>query len=151
MSKFNTRETANYSEHSETYVIIGDPSASRVKAWESALYQRFISSKPLLGRYGNVNEQCLIFNAKDFGWGSFGGGGAWRLMLDGQESVLVLGPMASATDHRPATLHYLDGRLPEFLGYFVPLDDDECTPQALAKLDAYTYDPSTDTYYVCRK
>lgn len=147
MAKFNSHDASNYSEHSEMYVIIGDASQSRVNAWQRDLVRRGTPYKAALGRYGNINEWCLVINPRNIPFEPL----LWfRDLIDGQESVLVLGPKASASDHRPAVLHFLDGRLPKFLGYFVPLDDDECTPKALAKLDAYTYDPETDTYFVCR-
>lgn len=65
--------------------------------------------------------------------------------LDTQESVLVLGPKPRFSAHRPATLYYLDERLPKNLGYFVPQDDD-FDPSSV---DAWTFDPRDGTYYVC--
>ena len=92
--------------------------------------------KQLEGCYKGTREVSFIANANDF------------IHLDrcaqfsGQESILVLGP-ANHANIRPATLHFLDGSLPEALGYMYPVTEE----QALRE-DAWTRDGNQ--YYVAR-
>ena len=93
--------------------------------------------KPLMGSYKGTIEASWIINARHYDEIDN------ATILGEQESILILGPINGAGGTRPATLHYLDGRLPESLGYFIEVPEGE----ALAS-DAWTLDG--DTYYVCK-
>lgn len=98
----------------------------------------FANCKQLGGCYKGTRE--VSFLAPSSEWHA-----ARTLALNfNQESVLLLGPKRHRDAHRPAILHYLDDRLPEPLGYFVPVSREF----ALAR-EAWTYDPADDQYYVC--
>lgn len=148
----NTRTSSNWSANTETYFVIGSGSPATIAAWTEHMRRQNIGNRRVLGTYNGQSETSFVINARD-----------WLAMLPllgGQESVLVLGPMPSATSFRPATLHYLSAinrplgngwvaepiadRLPVNLGFFEPLDDDEAETWA----GDYTLDG--DTKYVCR-
>lgn len=147
----NTRTSSNWSANTETYFVIGSGSPATIAAWSEHMRRNNIGNRRVLGTYNGQSETSFIINARDWS--------AMLPLLGGQESVLVLGPMPSATSFRPATLHFLEGadhhtglairkpiasRLPVALGFFEPLDDDEAENW---KRD-YTLDG--DTKYVCR-
>jgi hypothetical protein len=72
----------------------------------------------------------------------------WPLVLssglvDGQESVLVLGPKASRDAHRPAVLAFKNPQaLPVFLGYFV-----DCAEHVAKAQSGWTEDGGV--FYAC--
>lgn len=101
--------------------------------------------KTLEGCYKGKTEQTYIVNLDRYAATEY-------LTLD-QESVLVLGPVERVSwigsnglrqsGARPATLHFLKGRLPENLGYLIPVSEAEAKAQ-----DAWSF--SDSQYYVCR-
>ena len=96
--------------------------------------------KVLVGQYKGIESTAYIVNLKD--------GAATGDLTYHQESVLVLEPV-SENGLRKATLQYnpnSNSGIPEqieYIGYFKPVDE------AYAKTkDSYTYDPTTNQYYV---
>ena len=119
----------------ETYVIFA--ALNHPRALARALDKWDIGHKKVHGCYKGEVEDALIINVKWFD--------AIRHALQGEESVLILGP-AGRGGIRPATLSYLNQRImPENLGYFV-----ETTREDAHSRDAYTFDPTTNLYYICR-
>jgi hypothetical protein len=122
---------------SERYVIFCVGLDQRIvmafRAWARA---RGLKFKSLNGCYKGQTEDSFIINAKDFR--------KVAVWTQNQESILLLGP-CNARDQRPAMLLYQDGGQ-EFLGWLrsVPAN------QALSS-DAWTYDPTQDAYFVCRR
>jgi hypothetical protein len=131
----------------ESYVIFS--SFDPAPAVEAALRAYGVPAKALAGCYQGQHESAWIVNARD-----------WPVvrrdwLTAGQESVLVLGPLNGAHGTRPATLHYLNGRLPEALGYFVPVSPSDARDET-----GWTYEPATygddgallrsGQFYVCR-
>jgi hypothetical protein len=111
---------------------------TRRRALERFMLQTGIGYKTLQGCYAGTRETAYIVNAKNYE--SIRADGH----VDGQESVLVLGPKIGRDGHRPATLHYLaPDRLPEYLGLFVT-----CSKEFAEARDAYTYDPADDSYWI---
>jgi len=95
--------------------------------------------KPLNGKYEGTYERSYICNAKHY----------QHLMetdlLDGQETVLVLGP-AGTYGVRPATIHYLHcEQLPESLGYFKEVKEETALAQK-----SWTFDLEAKKYFVCQ-
>ena len=116
----------------------GADNAPARHALERFMLQTGIGNKALVGAYAGVTEASYIVNAKNYE--SIRAAGH----VDGQESVLVLGPKIGRDGHRPATLHFLAAnRLPEYLGLFVT-----CLPDVAKACDAYTYDPADDSYWI---
>ena len=103
------------------------------------------SYKAIQGCYKGETEQAYIVNLSRYT-------ATEKLTLD-QESVLVLGPVERVSfvganglrqsGARPATLHFLKGRLPESLGYLIPVSEEEAKAQ-----DAWSF--SDGQYYICR-
>lgn len=118
----------------EDYVIfcVGQE-PTRIAAFKSWASGRF-GFKSLVGCYKGQMEQSFIVNAKHLPEIE-----AWIVE---EESILYLG--SNPRGARIATLKYLDGR-EEPLGYFVALIGRD---YALAR-ESWTYDPTTDEYYVC--
>lgn len=143
---YNTRTTSNWSANTHGYFIIGSGSPATIAAWSDHMRKHDIGHRRVLGTYNGQAETSFVVDQKDWA--------AMMPLLGGQESVLVLGPMPSATSYRPATLHFLEAtkfgtprmasRLPVNLGFFEPLEDDEAADW---KGD-YTLDG--DTKFVCR-
>lgn len=138
----NTRDTSNHSEHSESYIIIGTGNPAVARAWRDLMNSREIGYAKGTGVYKGMAEDAYTLNARH--WGTI------KHVLAGQESVLVLGPKVTGSGFRPATLHYLDGRLPEYLGDFMPVEDEDVN-RMKKTADAWTYDMTTDTYYICQR
>lgn len=102
------------------------------------LFKSLIQVKTLDGCCKGRKEVSYICNTKD--WQHLADAG----ILDGQESVLVLGPwQGNCEGARPATMHFRSPCiLPTNLGYFRE------APQDVALLqDGWTKDG--DTYYIC--
>jgi hypothetical protein len=98
-----------------------------------ALVARYrIGFKALEGTYMGATETSYIVNIKWFN--------TLAPALFGQDSVLVLGPVGRH-GARPATLHYLDKRLPFSLGYFIEVGLRRPT------VGDYTFDPTSGLYY----
>jgi hypothetical protein len=99
-----------------------------------------ISFKPLIGCYKGQTERSFICNANWLG--------DLRDWLDGQESILHLGPLfrdGRGHGDRVAELEYLaDGRR-EAIGAY------GWAPRAEAlRQDGWTYDPTLGEYFTCR-
>lgn len=93
-----------------------------------------IGYKQLTGCYMGVEETAFIVNTKHrFSVFDF---------TKDEESVLVLGPLVAGA--REATLVYMQlGRPDKSLGMFR-----QCSKEYAKKQAAWTYDPTTDTYFV---
>ena len=123
----------NNPEDPESYVIIGTPNPRMLVEWKRAFERNSVPFKPTTGSYKNEPEAGMIFNARH-----------WLTMegyLQGEESVLFLGPKPSSSGHRPAILHFLNGDLPRYLGKFRPVEEEEAR-----KSEAWTFDG--ETYFV---
>lgn len=102
--------------------------------WET-LKALDIGGKRLIGVYKGEPESSYIVNARH--WSTI------QPYITRQESVLVLGPVGRH-GARPATLHYISRvRLPENLGYFFEVDDDDVSQRD------HTYDCDTGKTYIC--
>lgn len=146
----NDAETSNWSDNLESYFVIGTPAPRVAEMWASRMRSLGIGFKEVKGEYKGTGEWGFVVNLRDFD--------AMLPVLGGQESVLILGPKPSATDHRPATLMFLSAavfdntymmssRPPVYLGSFVPYTREEFEDR-VHKPDGFTYDPSEDLFYV---
>lgn len=131
----------------EPYIIFAsETTTADVRAF---LAHHAIPHKVLRGQYKSVREDAFLVPACYYGTLATQPAGTLPGIVDAilarQESVLVLGPIGR-NGFRPATLHFLaPGVLPVSLGYFVTTPPDEAV-----RADAYTYDPATGEYFVCR-
>ena len=122
---------------SESYIVFsGEP--SRIRNFFAS--NPDIGARELVGCYKGTRERSYICNATHFAALQIG------RVLYGEESVLVLGPINGAGGTRPATLHFLDAEcIPVSLGYFVEVSREEAQRE-----EAWTYDPDSGKFYVCR-
>ena len=101
------------------------------KAWAT---HNNIGYKCLIGSYKGLKENAFIVNAKHIN--------DVRQWFEDEESILLLGPLIKGK--RKATLVYMDGITSK-----VELGDFNYTSKDYAlKQDAWTFDPSTNSYYV---
>jgi len=119
----------------ENYIIFS--SHINLYTVEEILQSEGIGYKRLKGCYKNQTECAWIVNTNQAVENFL----VFRSILSNQESVLLLGP-TDARDRRPAALLYFRGDL-DYLGLFQSVDK----ATALAQ-DAWTFDPSTNTYYI---
>lgn len=114
----------------ESYIIF----ASDLDQAETIKQLGTIPHKVLQGMYKGVKETSYIVNLNE------------RIeklgLIDNQESILLLG-MINENGNRDALL-VMNGSEDVDLGEFVHADMDQVKAS-----DGYTYDPSTETYYVC--
>jgi hypothetical protein len=118
---------------------LADGNAKRSN-FESFMAGRGVPYRRVQGRYKGLTETSYISGAEHFH------SVRYAPQMHGQESILVLGEQRRSDRPRPAMLHYLDGRLPEPLGYFCPVSGDYIRKE---KPDGYTYDLRDDQFYVC--
>lgn len=116
----------------DSYIIF----SSSVDPWQ---FMKAVDAKVCQGSYKGALEISYITKASNFG-------SLWNAgILEGQESVLILGPwVGNVEGHRPATLYFLDGvTLPVNLGYFTKVTEHEARQQ-----DAWT--KRNGEYYICK-
>lgn len=123
---------------SETYLIycVGQ-SIPVINAFKVAMAHAGIPAKPLLGRYKGQSEFSFISRTSDYDVIS-----PW---LNAEESILLIHSY-DARDQPRATLKYLSQGIEHDLGRMVPVSRDEAFSQG-----AYTFDPTYNQYFVCRK
>jgi hypothetical protein len=114
------------------YCVGQDPDT--ISAFLRYCYYADIGVKPLYGQYKGQPEESFISNWNDYDF--------IKSWLNQEESFLFLYP-ATIHGHRKAKLMYLDGR-EEHAGYMRKVSRYLATQQP-----SWTYDPYTDTYYVC--
>ena len=117
----------------QSYVIFSQPADADFPLLD-------VPKKAIVGKYQGVVEAGWIVNARDWPTVATLVREKWR-----QESALILGPICNARGLRPAPLHNLSGLLPVNLGYFAPEADEHAKKQS-----AWTYDPATKQFYICR-
>lgn len=109
-------------------------------AFKATCADKLLGYKPLYGCYEGKTERSFIMNwtHKDF----------ILEFTKQEESILLLGPMQNLGGGkmlRPATLRWLTAYHEENLGYFTEVGKEH----ALAER-AWTFDPSTGKYWVCK-
>lgn len=122
---------------SETYFIycVGQ-SIPVINAFKAAMAHAGITAKPLLGRYKGNSEFSFISC-----FSSFSMIAPW---LNQEESILCIHSF-DARDRPKATLRYLENGKQYDLGRLMPV------PRELAlREDAYTFDPTSNSYFICR-
>lgn len=108
--------------------------------FEAYMKGRGVPFKPVHGRYKGKSETSYVSGSEHFHTIRY------APQMEGQESILVIGAKPSHDLPRPAMLHYLDGRLPEPLGFFCPVSGEYIRKE---RPDGMTYDPQEDQHYVC--
>lgn len=126
----------------KTYVIFcvgNDP--YREAAFRAWALENGIGFKSLKGCYKGQQENSFIINEENLGR-------CYR-WFSREESILFIGPMyrnGRLYGNREAHLYYLKTGEREDLGLF------QWVPRSEAlKEDAWTYDPTQDLYFICRK
>ena len=131
----------------ETYFIFAVADMYKAVAFKAWALNAGIGFKALFGKYKGMTEWAFICN-----WKHRDAVAPW---YTGQESLLLLKPLwdnGELLGARPAFLYWLkdngDGRKDTVtpIGYFK-----ETTAQYALAQDAYTFDPSTGCYYICKK
>ena len=137
--------------HERHDTILNDPKGQQYTIFAADVYDQMardymrqagVSFKELRGVYTmqstgeRVDETSFIINTKDLGKVSF--------LIEGQESILELG-RARWDNTRSAALLFTNGSFLD-LGLFHSVSEEYAKSQ-----DNYTYDPSTDTYFVAEK
>ena len=104
------------------------------------LQDKSVNFKELTGMYKGEEEESFLVAMDDFGTVIESG------LLDGQESILVLGAQTMRGGYRKASIVYHPGDKPPVeAGYLVPVDREE----AIAG-DGWTYDPLERQFYVLK-
>ena len=128
----------DYPERTKSYFICGTPDAGESERWQERLNAAGIRFKLVQGCYKGTPEHSFVISLDAFTATRETG------ILAGQESVLVIGPKPFNGD-RPATLRFLDASVPPIdLGTFQVWEGDGVPP-----VDAWTYDPLSETYFIC--
>lgn len=101
--------------------------------------EKGIGCKPLFGMYNGQTERSFIVNSKFytdcFPW------------FRNEDCVLFLTPYVPGEGARKAYLHGIRSTVPDkVIGYFK-----ETTKEYALTLDAWTYDPTTNKYYICKE
>lgn len=117
----------------ENYVIFASDITD--KDTEIALKEMEVSYKKLQGNYKGEQETSFIVNRNDYP--------LCQILTRNQKSILQLGSIES-NGMRPAKLKFKGGSS-LVLGFM-----EHVTKEEAEKSDSYTYDPSTETYFIAR-
>lgn len=128
-------------ETDREYAVFSVSSPARYATMEQFFASIGWRFKPLLGMYQGKCEMSFIAQRE-----AVEALAEQTLVLDDQESILVLGPMGPKGRDAWLTFHVggtSPARLPQYLGTFA-----SAHPASLAGRDAWTYDPVERTFYV---
>lgn len=119
------------------YVVFSSDYPSAVIA---LLQNNKINFTELTGMYKGEEEESFLVPLDDFGTVIESG------LLDGQESILVLGHKTSQGFRKASIVYHPGDEPPVEAGYLVPATRDEAMVE-----DGWTYDPLYRQYYVLRE
>ena len=106
-----------------------------INAFKAAMAHAGVPAKPLMGRYKGRREFSFISRMSDYDRIA-----PW---LKAEESILHIHSYDSR-DRPRATLRYMQSGREHDLGRLLPVSRDVALGQ-----DAYTYDPTYKTYFIC--